>query len=250
MRDHVAGRSFVDVGCMWGINGQYPFLAEELGATRVTGFDGMAPTPEFIAEHARRGSRVRFVQGDLHDPASVAEVGEHDIVLCSGVIYHSPNPVQLLEHLHRITGELLILGSHTIPEVPGLDQVCVFYPGLDSVGRGVFAQAHAQYQMPGVTEPFDASAHNAYANMWWGITPSALEGMLSVVGYEVLERFSTPVEPFFTTVLAHKLEVEPSIPPPEMNRIHAAEARARGELPDFPGDPACPDLDSNQGPTP
>jgi SAM-dependent methyltransferase len=244
MAEHVAGRSFADVGCMWGIHGEYAFLAEELGATTVTGIDGMAPTPEFIAAHARRESGVRFVQGDFHDPATVEEVGVHDVVFCSGVIYHSPHPVQLLAHLRRITGEWLLLVSHAIPEVPGLDQACIFYPGMDAIGRAVYAQAHHGRRMPGVTEPFDGSRHNAYANMWWGITPSALTAMLQVVGFEVQEHLRNVDAPFNLVVLARTVTVEESIPPPEINRVHAAEARSRGEIPEFPGatavDPTSP----------
>ena len=119
IRERSAERSFADIGGMWGIDGAHAFLAEDSGSSKITEFDGMAPTDGFVAEHARRQSRVRFVQGDLHDPVSVEEIGPHDIVFCNGVIYHSPHPYLCLEHLHRITNELLILGSHTIPDVPG-----------------------------------------------------------------------------------------------------------------------------------
>src|SRR5215212_3277433 len=100
VRRHAAGRSFADVGCMWKVNGRIAFVAEEAGATNVTGVDVMAPTPEYEAEHERRGSGVRFVQGDLHDPALVDQVGRHDVVWCSGVLYHSPNPMLTLQRLH------------------------------------------------------------------------------------------------------------------------------------------------------
>src|SRR3954470_7432267 len=93
VRRHAAGKSFADVGCMWKVNGRIAFVAEEAGATSVTGLDVMAPTPEYEAEYERRGSGVRFVQGDLHDPALVDQVGPHDVVWCSGVLYHSPNPM-------------------------------------------------------------------------------------------------------------------------------------------------------------
>ena len=66
--EHVAGRSFVDVGCMWTIHGALCFAAEDAGAASVTGVDVMAPSPQFVAERERRGSRVRFVRGDLHLP--------------------------------------------------------------------------------------------------------------------------------------------------------------------------------------
>ncbi|MDQ9579608.1 hypothetical protein, partial [Serratia marcescens] len=41
VREHAAGRSFVDVGCMWNVHGRIAFVAEEAGATAVTGADLM-----------------------------------------------------------------------------------------------------------------------------------------------------------------------------------------------------------------
>src|SRR3954454_3756877 len=92
VRRHAAGKSFADVGCMWKVNGRIAFVAEEAGATAVTSVDVMAASDEFEAERRRRESNVRFVNGDLHDPATIAEVGEHDVVWCSGVLSHAPNP--------------------------------------------------------------------------------------------------------------------------------------------------------------
>ena len=47
IRRHAPGKSFADIGCMWGVNGEYAFAAEEAGATRVVGVDVFGPTPEF-----------------------------------------------------------------------------------------------------------------------------------------------------------------------------------------------------------
>ena len=44
---YAPGCSFVDIGCMWGVNGAYAYAAEEAGATAVTGVDVFGPTPEF-----------------------------------------------------------------------------------------------------------------------------------------------------------------------------------------------------------
>ena len=67
----------------------------------------MGPTPEFL----ERQGDVRFVQGDLHDPG-VAE--PHDVVWCSGVLYHAPHPLLTLERLHALTTETLLLATETI----------------------------------------------------------------------------------------------------------------------------------------
>ena len=190
------GRSFADIGCMWRVDGAIAFAAEEAGATSVTGLDYMDPTERFEAERARRGSAVRFVQGDLHDPAVLAQVGTHDVVWCSGVLYHAPHPLLTLERLRSITAETLMLGSATIPEVPGVPQACLFLPGLSDARRAAFRGAWIGTPM-GVATSFDAQ--EGYANWWWAITPSALDAMLRASGFEPVE---TVRHPFYTAVVA------------------------------------------------
>ena len=76
---YAPGRSFADIGCLWRIHGA-TFFAEELGATTVTAVDSEPSTAEFDAELERRHSKVRFVQGDIHDDAAIEEIGVHDVV--------------------------------------------------------------------------------------------------------------------------------------------------------------------------
>ena len=172
---HARGRTFLDVGCMWSVDGALCFAAEEAGATAVTGVDVMGRTPRFEAERDRRGSAVRFVQGDLHDPALVAAVGPHDVVWCSGVIYHAPHPMLTLERLRRLTTHTLLLATETIPEVRGRPRAAVFAPEPGS--------------HPAQTEPFDPAA--GYGNWWWGLTPSAVLAMVEAAGFEVHEQLRT-----------------------------------------------------------
>ncbi len=186
IRRHAAGRSFADIGCMWGVDGALAFLAEDSGASAVTGLDLMPATPAFTAEHERRGSRMRFVQGDVHDPGTIAEVGRHEVVWCSGIIYHAPSPLLTLERLRSLTAQTLILASETIPEVPGLRQACVFLPGLADADRRAHAFARPGATALGVSEPFDPA--QSYGAWWWGISASALGAMLVASGFEVLER--------------------------------------------------------------
>jgi hypothetical protein len=171
---------------MWSVDGAIAFLAERSGASAVTGLDVMPASPKFAAEHAARASTVRFLQGDLHDPAVMAEVGSHQVVWCSGVIYHAPHPLLTLERLYEITGETLILASETIPEVPGVSQACVFLPELPEAVRHAHASARPGRPALGITEPFDR--RQSYGAWWWGLSASALKGMLAATGFDVLEQ--------------------------------------------------------------
>ena len=188
------GRSFIDVGGMWNAHGEVAFAAEEAGAASVTLFDAMEPTPEFEAERERRGSSVQFVAGDLHDAAAIEALGPREVVWCTGVVYHSPSPFEQLEHLRRICTGDLYLGSHVIPEVPGIEQACIWYPGISASARASLTKAHGGDRAPeclGVTRPF--APDERYANWWWGITPSALVAMTDTAGFEVSERHAWTV---------------------------------------------------------
>jgi 2-polyprenyl-3-methyl-5-hydroxy-6-metoxy-1,4-benzoquinol methylase len=197
---HVRGKSFADVGCMWNVHGAIAFAAEAAGATAVTGVDLMPPTPAFQRLHAERGSRVRFVQGDLHDRDTIAEVGVHDVVWCSGVVYHAPHPLLTLQRLRELTGELLILASETIPEVPGVRQACVFLPGLGARDRDAYMAARSGADVHGVSTTFDPD--RGYGNWYWGLSSSALSAMCEASGLLPIE---TSGDPFNTTIVARPL---------------------------------------------
>jgi SAM-dependent methyltransferase len=197
------GRSFVDVGAMWAVHGRTAFLAEERGATAVTVVDVSAETDEYRAEHEQRGSKVRFVRGDLHDPATIAEVGTHDVVWCAGVLYHVPNPMFSLECLRQLTNDKLMLISASIPETPGGEHGCVFFPHLSDRARRRYDRMFNATLMPspamrvGLTTPFDAT--RPYDNWWWGLTASAMAAMLTASGFAVLQ---IKTNGFHTRILA------------------------------------------------
>jgi SAM-dependent methyltransferase len=180
---HVAGRSFVDVGCMWTIDGALCFAAEDAGAASVTGVDVMPRSQRFDSEVARRDSKVRFVQGDLHDPATVAAIGRHDVVWCSGVLYHAPHPLLTLQRLRELTGQTLLLATETVADTPGRRGTCIVAPGPE--------------EHPNAEPPSGPDA--GYGPWYWGISPSALRSMLELSGFAVVQEFRTP---FHMTVVA------------------------------------------------
>jgi hypothetical protein len=80
--------------------------------------------------------------------------------------------------------------------VPGLRGGCVFYPGLDDRARRAYAGVPGGRALA-VTEPFDPA--EGYGNWYWGITPSALRGMLRATGFEEERCVRSP---FHLTVVA------------------------------------------------
>ena len=127
--EHAAGKTFADVGCMWQVHGALAFAAEDAGATRGQRHGRHGPDAASTRPSTRAAGRgVRFVQGDLHDEDAVERLGAHDVVWCSGVIYHAPHPLLTLERLRALTTDTLILATEVIREVRGHPRACVFAP--------------------------------------------------------------------------------------------------------------------------
>jgi hypothetical protein len=112
-------------------------------------------------------------------------------VWCSGVLYHAPHPLLTLARLRSITGQTLILATETIPEVPGLRGGCVFYPGLGERDRRAHAVARPEGRAVGIDSRFERS--QSYTAWWWGISRSALRGMLEASGFEIREELGGPL---------------------------------------------------------
>jgi SAM-dependent methyltransferase len=187
IRTHASGQSFVDIGCMWGVHGAYAFLAEEAGAKIVRGVDVFGPTPEFEATKAARRSSVEFILGDCTDPATIARVGVMDVVLCSGVLYHHPNPYTILAALRQMCGRILILRTATIPEIDGLPNAAVYFPMLGPAARGLWDLSRLGVaHQAGISDAFDPAA--GYGNWFWGLTPSCLAALVETAGFEIESR--------------------------------------------------------------
>lgn len=194
----VPGRSFADVGAMWKVEGRYSLAAAAGGASSVTAVDAMPETPSFRAARKERGPAVRFVLADANSVDLVELVGVHDVVWSSGLLYHQPNPLHTVGRLAALTRHTLLLHTATVPDVPGLPQACVLYPGLDEGARKTFGRVFPGAM--GLTTPFRGD--EGYANWWWGITPSALRAMVEVQpGLRVVEMLRGPTE---TVVLAER----------------------------------------------
>jgi hypothetical protein len=229
------GRSFADVGGLFNIAGDVALAAERAGAAPVTLFDGGdPPLTDFPAKAEAAGSKIRTVQGDLEDPAAVRQIGVHDLVYCTGLIYHTPNPQLQLMHLREITKDELYLGTHIIPEVPGVPQACVFYPYMPDSMREAMTRAYPERpDALGIVLPFDDRPMMGYGNFWWGITPSALRAMLRAARFEIVEEIRPAEWPFLLDVIARPIPKPPLMPPVSYYR-ERAEARAKGaDLPPY-----------------
>jgi SAM-dependent methyltransferase len=211
--EHVPGKSFVDVGGLWGVVGERVTVAAQHDATSLAMVDH---TREHgLWDHFRKRleahgikSSVRMISADVEHPDFAATVGRFDVVYCRGLLYHTPSPVQFLAQLREITNTCLILGSMVLAEAiaaklnvaPGLP-LSLFVPALDERQRQTVADA---YNFPdharalGVTEPWNdwigppnavIPRHDAKP-YWWLHRPAAIEAMLRIVGFDVRDRYA------------------------------------------------------------
>lgn len=226
IRRHSPGKSFADIGCMWGVNGEHAFIAEEAGAARTIAVDVFGPTPEFEEKRLSRRSKVEFVLGDVSRAETLQRIGTVDVVLCAGVLYHHPSPFDLLVALRKICRETLILRTSTIPEVPGLPNAAVYFPMLSERGRGLWnLKRLGVLHQAGISNPFDSK--DGYGNWFWGLTPSCLESLLQTAGFSVNFRAT---EAFAQTVVCTPVEqpLDHRLPDEEEARLLGEEISAAG----------------------
>jgi SAM-dependent methyltransferase len=184
----VPGKSFVDIGCMWAIHGAWTFHAAESGATRVVGFDVNEATPEFLERNAAR--RVEFVRGDVTQRDFAERLGAIDVVMCTAVLNHAPEPLQILQALRSVCRSHLILGVPTLPELE-MPQGAVFLPFLDQQQRAqVDAPLGFGGRKPGIDTPFDGA--RCYANWFWLFSQSCVRALVRTANFEIAEVHTFP----------------------------------------------------------
>ena len=133
LRDFCAGRDFktvLDAGC--GIGFFSNFLSN-LGL-KVVGLDARE---ENIAEARSRHPGIDFVHGDAED-ASVQKLGQFDLVVCFGLLYHLENPFRVVRNLCALTKQILIIESMVSPEQEPIARLVHETPGKD---QGLYSVA-------------------------------------------------------------------------------------------------------------
>jgi hypothetical protein len=116
------GKSFADVGGLWGLHNEMVSLAAESGAASTCMID-IAPRGHEMWTRfeekltARAISNVKCIQADACDSGFPSKVGQFDVVHSSGIIYHVPNPINYLLNLRNVTKHCLIVTSMTVPEI-------------------------------------------------------------------------------------------------------------------------------------
>ena len=152
------GKSVLDIGA-W--DGAYAFEAERRGADRVLATDsfswdggGWGTKAGFELAREVLGSKVEDRDVDPFD-LDPADVGTFDVVLLLGVLYHTKDPIGMLERVASVTSDLAIVETE-VDLMLVRRPAAAFYPGTEL---------------------------NADPTNWWGLNPAAVAGALRAVGF-------------------------------------------------------------------
>lgn len=100
-------KTAVDAGCGVGFFSNY---LSELGL-HVTAFDARQQN---VAEAKRRYPKVEFCVRNV-EASRIQRLGQFDLTLCFGLLYHLENPFQGIRNLYAITRRILIIESMVTP---------------------------------------------------------------------------------------------------------------------------------------
>jgi tRNA (mo5U34)-methyltransferase len=164
----LTGKRVLDIGA-W--DGFYSFECERRGAAEVIAIDG-APSLSFDVAHELLGSRVKFYTLNIYD-LKPELLGQFDLVLCLGVLYHLRHPLLGLEKARSVCKGSLILET----------AVCDHY--FIDANRMPHELGHLAPLM--LTVPIarfypDAEYNNDMTN-WWAPNLVGLHAMLASVGF-------------------------------------------------------------------
>lgn len=116
-------KSAVDVGCGIGFFSNY--LSSR--GLKVVGVDARE---ENIAEAVSRYPGVEFIHGDAED-SSIQKLGQFDLVVCFGLLYHLENPFRVVRNLCALTKQILIIESMVCPGLEPIARLVHESPGKD-----------------------------------------------------------------------------------------------------------------------
>ena len=209
IREHAAGLSYVDVGGLWGTNGETVTTAAEGGAARLAMADIQTPGgvwwQKFKVHAAERGvTDYEEIQVDICAPDAPTRLGKFDFVHCAGVMYHVADLFAFVGNLVAVTEKFLLLSSVVMPdEIRGSAGTLSFGPDhayLSPILSGDNKKIVTDYleeqglQADGLTSAaeFMKDGQPKFGPWWWLYSSSFMSRLVSIYGLEVLDQGQTP----------------------------------------------------------
>ncbi len=193
----VQGKSFAEVGGLWGTVNEKVSVARDCGAEQLTMIDITEEGGDLWQAFEKRmgGLGVQDYRCISSDICAVDDL-QFDVVHCSGVLYHHPNPQTLLAALRRATREHLVICSaitqERIENKAGVYQIppsgVLFVPALTEEERAVLSEYWLSFgvEAHGITEAVRYSPEE-FGPWWWLPTAEAMKAMCAAAGFKVLD---------------------------------------------------------------
>ena len=211
----LSGKSVLDVGCNAGF---YAIESKRRGATCVLGVDAQRSLiNQALFVRRALGLDIDYRRMSVYD-LSRRSVGQFDITLALGLIYHCKHLVLALERLFEVTRELLIIETAMLPE----DKTPESF--VDAVA-GPSTMLH-----PLVYADNSAETKEPVFN-WFLPGTKALEALLKNVGFTEVSFFDQ--QPSRAVVVCRK--TEPSSDEIVLSQFHASLALEEGPTTCMPG---------------
>lgn len=199
----VKGKSFAEVGGLWGTVSEKVSVAHVHAARDLTMVDISPPESELwrLFDERRRAlhvPEVHCLSADLLKLVETVSCPQFDVVHCSGILYHAPNPLQFLRALRQVTREFLILTSavtarrisnkHGTLEIP--QAAALFLPALQGKERAILQTYWEQFVGDGalgLTREAKYWSLDDFALWWWLPTVEALAALCKAAGFDPME---------------------------------------------------------------
>jgi SAM-dependent methyltransferase len=193
----VKGKSFVDVGGLWGTVHEKLSVAHRRGARSVTMIDAIGGESEWWPAFHRRMEEMNIpythrVADILNDPIE----DTWDVVHSAGVLYHLPFPLEYLLNLKRIAGEHVVLTTAVMPkrvknragEIAIPDGGSLFVPCLTKREKRVLSvhwNAEGRGAVMGGINADREYSVDFYGPWWWLHGEEVIRRMCEICGMEV-----------------------------------------------------------------
>lgn len=199
----VPGRSFVDIGGLWGTINEKVTVAHKAGAISTAMLDWTPPHTElWQAFHQRCADAgvhdYQSLSANIDEPGLERRVGQFDVVHCSGVLYHCPNPFFTLTQIARLCRRSLILTTAVIPPTitASMGRIAVpsggalFVPYLPRDQREVLREHWEGAGVSGVIGIMEQPAAwliEDYAPWWWLFPSATARQLIMAAGFDIEE---------------------------------------------------------------